>query len=103
MSGMETDNVYPPVGDEPAEVVYVQAKSRKLKTINMLADMDSDLTCGYFPRGGGPGVQLEDLDYHKSKVDRFHWETQQTIPTGSYYILVDAEKSSYVASKENIQ
>ena len=51
----------------------------------------------------GPGVVLEVLDYHKSSKARVHWETQQEIPVGAYYILADVDMSSFVTSKENIQ
>ena len=89
--------------EQDTHVFLVQAQPMKLKGVNLLAEAEDDLRCCFYGRAGGPGVVLEELDYHRSKTDRVHWETKQEIPAGSYYILVDVEKGSYVATKENIQ
>lgn len=89
--------------EQDTHVFHVQAQVMKLKGVDLIHKAEQDLTCCFLGDRGGPGVILEELDYHRSKIDRVHHETKQEIPAGSYYILVDVEGSNYVATKENIQ
>jgi len=83
-----------PPGD--VEVAFVKATSKKLRWLDSIGQQD-DLRCyfyGGYPQSE-PGVFLEDLDYYRSKVARTHEETQQNIPTGAYFSLVEIERTAY--------
>jgi hypothetical protein len=77
---------------EDIEVAFVKATPMRLKGVNLLIGSD-DIRYAYPP--SRDGVVLEDCDYYSSKVERTHLESQQVIPAGAHYCLVDVERHAY--------
>lgn len=102
---MTPEKASPLMDAQDTHVFYVQAQSRQLRGVYPPHSDDLRPQWGCFGGGygGGPGVVVEEFDYFRSKIDRVHHETKRFIPAGSYYKLVDVEKSNYVATNESIQ
>lgn len=85
---MSSESTHTKPAEESIEVLYVQAHSRKMRSLWNVMEQNDDLRSCWYPYHRGPVPSWEHAAYYVSKRGLKH-STGVWAPKGTYFILIE--------------